>query len=135
MWNLLSSWLGLGGLGLGAAFGAAWFFGLMPVLGAAAQVAASVLAPILGAAVQGLVWVWQNVVWRGLRDILDDGVTVITVAVMAVLLWGWLAGTYEVRVHRLNKDLGACQTALVKAKRTIPKASPEPDFKFKWPWE
>ena len=136
--NLLSRLLkalGIGGVGLGATIGAAWFFGLMPILGAVANVVAAVVAPIAGAAVTGVVWLWQSVLWPGICDVFDSWVTIATVALSGALLWGWLAGTYEVRIAHAKSDLRVCQATLVKAKKGVPPTTPEQPFTFKWPWD
>jgi hypothetical protein len=133
--ELLNTWLaylGLGGLGLGAMLGAAWFFGLMPVVGAVANVLAAVLGPILKAVVEGVIWTWQNVLWPGLRDILDDWVTIVTVLLMGFLLWSILLARFEVQESRLERQVAACKVEL-KKRPPAPRRAPEPQFR--WPWE
>lgn len=133
--NSLLMWLGLGGLGLSALVGAAWFFGLMPVLGAVATVVAAIVAPIAGAMVQGLVWTWQNIFWPGLWDILEDWVTILTVLTLGCFLWFGLKAHYEIQEFKQERALSACFADLKKARRPLPKQVPQPQVGLPWPWK
>jgi len=124
------SWLGISLGAFGLTVGAAWFFGLMPVLGAVATVVAAALAPIIGAVVQGIIWLWQNVIWPGLWDILEDWVTVLTVALMAFMLWTFLAARFEVAEYRLNKEIAACKTTLKAVRKAAPPIQPQVPWPF-----
>jgi len=131
----LLTYLGIGGLGIGALLGAAWFFGLMPVIGAVANVLAAVLGPILGAVVQGIVWAWQNIIWPGLWDILDNWVTILTVVLMGGFLYLATASRYEVQEYFLERQIQVCEANLKKARKAIPPARRPAPETFKWPWE
>lgn len=123
-------WFGLGGAGV---LGAAWFFGLMPVLGAAAQIVASVLAPILGAVVQGFVWMCANVFLPGLKDVLDDWVTIVTVAVAGTFLWFGAIAHGEMRVIKSQRETYVCQAELKKSRGNARQVE-EPKFELPWPF-
>jgi uncharacterized membrane protein YqhA len=120
------TWLGLGGLGVGALLAAAWFFGLMPIIGAIATVVAGVLTPILKAIVEGMIWLWANVFWPGIVDILDDWVTIVTVAVMGGMLYLAIVGGYEYQLALSERQTNVCQAALKKATAKQPARKPAP---------
>lgn len=132
--NSWTGWLGIGGFSLTALAGLAWWTGILPIAGAAANVVSAVLSPILGAVSQGLVWLWQNVLWPGLRDILDDWVTIVTVALCGTVLWFGLVARYEVKSIRLDRELSACKIELDKAKKPLPRVT-EPSWELPWPWK
>jgi len=131
------TWLGLGGLGVGALLAAAWFFGMMPILGAIAALVASVLAPILGAFSQGIVWVWQNalwpLLWRLLKDLFDDWVTLLTGAALLFMVWQGVQALHRQQLHDKQQIINACYRDLRKAtsKRPPPRVN-EPSLG--WPF-
>jgi hypothetical protein len=138
-------WL-LGGGGLAAGL-AIRFLGLAPVLaalGKAAEVALAVAQPVLVAVAEGAVWVWQNVFWKGLKDILDDWVTIATVAAMGFGGWSYMEGKAAVQQHELNKEISSVKKASAQctaemkklrgvAGKLVPKTQSAPGgFKFFW---
>ena len=137
IWDWINSWtgwLGIGGVSLSALWGLAWFTGALPFLGAAANMLSAILSPILGAVSQGAVWFWQNVIWPGIWDILNDWVTIVTVAIMATMLWFGLAARYEVKSIRLDRELSVCKVELDKARKPLPHVE-QPSWDLPWPWK
>ena len=137
LWDWLNSWmgwLGIGGFSLTALAGLAWFTGLMPLIGAGANLVSAVLAPILGALSQGIVWFWQNVIWPGIWDILNDWVTIVTVLLMGAVLWFGVLARYEVKSIRLDKELSVCKVELDKARKPLPQVE-SPSWELPWPWK
>lgn len=133
----LLGWFGVSVAGLGLGTGVAWFFGLMPILGAAAQVVAAAVAPVVGAVVSGMVWVWQNILWPGIwrfaSDILDDWVTVLGFVMSLGVLWFVVATPYKVRIATAERRLDVCTASLAAAKRRAPPVE-EPRVELPWPF-
>jgi hypothetical protein len=140
-------WL-LGGGGLAAGL-AVRFLGLAPVLaalGKAVEVALAVAQPLLVAAAEGAVWLWQNVFWRGIKDIIDDWATLATVGAMGFFLWTSLEGKAKLQQHDLNKEIASVKKASAQctaemkklrgvAGKLVPKAQSAPSSGFKFFWE
>lgn len=127
------SWLGIGGLG--AAGLAAWALGLptlFKVLGAVVDIA----APVLKAIAEGIVWVWQWVLWPGIKDILDTWATVLTVGGLMVGLFLFMQVNDGLRLAAKGRDLQVCQTALSKARKPIPSTTEPQIWEFRFPgWQ
>lgn len=135
-WDFLNTWLGWFGIGTGTLalfLTGAWFLGAMPFLAAGAQLLSAFLSPIFRAVGDGLVWVWQNVFWPGLKDILDDWVTIVTVATGAVFLYFAAIAGPRVELIGVKRNLNQCQVELAKTKRRLP---PEqaPSWELPWPF-
>lgn len=116
---------GLAGGGTIAGLGAAWFFGLMPAVMA-------VVSPLLGALVQGFIWLWQNVFWPGIWDILDDWVTIVTVATGAAVLYFMITANAHVQVARMEREVNICRVELQKVNKSVPES--ETTWSLPWPW-
>jgi hypothetical protein len=136
LWDLLNTWTGWFGLGagtLGLGLTAAWFLGAMPVIGSIFSVLAAFLAPIFTAIGQGLVWVWQNVFWPGLKDILDDWVTIVTVLTLGAFLYFAAIAGPRVELMSAKRNLNQCQVELTKTKRRLPPEQ-SPSWELPWPF-
>lgn len=92
------------------------------------------LAPVAGAVTQGVVWVWQNVLWPGiwhfLSDIFDSWVTVLGFAATLAIL----VGIYESRLAWVERRERACIADLSKRRLPPPRVEePEPAWEpFGW---
>lgn len=117
-------WLGLGGLGVGAA---AYWFGLTPLLAALGQIVAVVLDALLKA----LGWLWANVLWPGLKDILDNLATICTVAILIGGVYYGVLLDASRKYAALQEKHNACMVDLTKAKK---KLTPKPTQPSVLPW-
>ena len=131
--------LALGGLGLVLVVLVALGFAT-PVLDA--------LKPVLVALGKGLAWVLENVVgpalawfWsvlkRGLTDIFDDWVTVVTVGTIGVVIFLYGQANHAIEINHARRELNTCRATLAKvAPKRLPAPTPEPqrwEFTFpKW---
>lgn len=137
MWILdLLPWAGWAGLTLALAL---WVFGAGKVAAEGATILrllAETIIPLLGRAAEALGWFLKNVVGKGLKDILDDWVTIVTVALMGVILFAYMRGTNEYHLAQKQTQLNACIADLKRAKKTPTlRPTPPPASQFKWPWE
>lgn len=103
-WLNAFSWFSLGGFIVAAIL--AHFLGLRPLLEAFAQ---------------GVVWFWQNVLWKGIKDIFDDWVTIVTVITVCFTMYTALEVKQELHNKALVSSLSSCQGELQKIRRSIPK--------------
>jgi len=113
MWSLLSNWIGWLGLGTALATagsliaGISWLPGMsviLPILTSALQM----ISPIVNAALSGLFWIWSNILWPGLLDIMDSWATIFTVIIMGSFLWFGLASRYEVQHIKDRHVIAKC---------------------------
>jgi len=145
--TLVDHWLGLLGLSglsiLGittAISGLSWIPGISAIIGlavaAAKAIAAAleIVAPIFAGLFQGLIWIWQSIIFPGVKDILDDWVTVVTVGSMGLMLWFGLAVKYEVQ-HKVDvRKLNACLADTNRTTRNKEIEEPETDIQLPWPF-
>lgn len=98
---------------------------------------APAIGVLLGGIMQGLLWLWQNVFWKGLKDILEDWVTILTVGAMGLTLWSYMAFRSEVVEYRLERRIAKCETALGKKRKNdldFVREEPTWQLPFKWPF-
>jgi hypothetical protein len=107
----------------------------MPVLGAAAELVAKALGPIMEAISQGVVWFWQNVLWPGLRGMLDGIPQVITFALIVGGLFLATRANDVIQLNHANRQVARCEVALKQARRSIPREAPPQLWEFKFPWQ
>jgi len=120
--------------------------GLASVAGAAATAAASVtvaiwgvvaaVAPIiLSALFSVLAWAWTTIFWPGLKHILEDWVTVVTVGVLGAFLWFGFIVQSQVFIGKSTRDLNQCRVQLAQVRKQRPPApEPEPQFQLPFPF-
>lgn len=108
--SLVPNWgwfgVGTGALGLGVA---AFFF---------PSVVISALLAVLNGVIAATQTVWEKVFWPGLRDILEDWVTVVTVACAALGLYVYLKADFLAREAALKHAMVQCQTDVKNLKKT-----------------
>lgn len=126
-WQTITGWLPWAAFGGGIAGLAAYFLGLTPLLAALGQIASVLLDALLKA----LGWIWANVIWPGLRDILDNLATIVTVVILvgSFYIGGKLSD--DVKYANLQAQHKSCMVDLVKAKK---KASPVIQQPVTLPW-
>lgn len=115
----------------------AYAVGLKSVLGIMEKVL-DVVSPILKFVAETLVacvkWSWNTIFWPGLKDILDSWVTILTVVVMGLMLWGYM----DHKVDNMVDQLEFCQSENVRLdklakKQGISTTQPGP-LQWLWPW-
>lgn len=110
--------------------GLSGLLGLMAkVLGAIVEIA----TPILKAIVDGIIWIWQKILWPGIVDILDTWATVLTVGAMMAGLFLYIRVNDDIRYNNQTRQLNACHGELKKLKRRTPSTPQTPLWEFKWP--
>lgn len=119
-WHKALLYFGISTVGLSALIGAAWFFGLLPIIGAAAQVVSSVLSPILGAIIQGIIWTWENVFLPGLWNILSSLVTIVTVSTLMLLLYLYDKANDNIKYNNLQRAYNQCLSFNRSGKKITP---------------
>lgn len=105
---------------------------LQAVAGIVAAVGPAV-GVVLGALAQAVVWLWQAILWPGLRDILDSWATIATVLFAAGGLYLGIVAASEVRAIKTERALETCKADLAKAKRK-PSSIPQPTWDLPWPF-
>lgn len=80
-----------------------------------------------------------STLWEGLKDIVDNVATVLTVCVFCVVAWAYGKVPAEVKVHQCEKQVQVQKVYIEKQckpkviyKQAKPKA---PANDLKWPWE
>jgi hypothetical protein len=99
------------------------------IWGFASAVAPSILAAVFGA----VSWLWTTIFFPGLKDILDDWVTIVTVGALAVLLWFFIATHSVFMVNSKGRELNQCRTELAHVRKRAAPAD-EPELKLGLPW-
>lgn len=128
MWAFFTSWYGMlaGFLGVG-------------VLGIIAQLlgltaAFPLIKSILDAVLAVLGWLWVNLLWPGLRGMLDGLPQVITFATIVGGLFLYMKANDDIRYNHKSRELQVCTMELKKTKRTAPKVEQPQLWEFKWPF-
>lgn len=134
-WSYLTPYLGVGGLGLGAALSAAYLFGMLPIIGAVLQFISAVASPIITALIQGVVWLWQNIFWPGLLNIFKSLVTIITVCTIVGAMFLYTKVNDDIRFNNLQRVTNQCMIDLKTAKKTMRPVPQQQLWQFKFPWE
>lgn len=104
------------------------------IITSALQFAASFfqsISPIINGMFSGIIWIWSNVIWPGILDIIDSWPTIFTVLIAGVIGWFVFVSKYEVTQIKNNYALNQCQRALQSCKKPIPK---EPQVETQLPW-
>jgi hypothetical protein len=148
LYDLISSywsWL-IGIAGLSALL--SWIPGggaAIAILTSALQMAASafqMLSPIINAMINGVVWIWSNVIFPGLLHIFESWATIFTVLLMGSFLWVSLISDYKVRTATLQHRLNVCLSETKQSGRKVQEQEPEPENNsnfsfpniFNWKW-
>jgi hypothetical protein len=114
-----------------ALLGLSGFVGLATkILGAIIEIA----TPILKAVVDGIIWVWQNIFWPGLKNILNSWATVLTVGTMMACMFLVIHENDTIRYNNQARQLNACHVELKKLRRKAPQTDQSPLWEFKWPF-
>jgi hypothetical protein len=138
LWGHAAPYLGLGGLGLGAALSAAYLFGLLPIIGAVVQFISAVVSPIVSAIISGVIWVWQTILWPGLMNIFTTFVTAATVAAIVGAVFLYTKVNDDIKYNNLQNNYNQCVVDLKKTGRISRPVVQQPLKsvpKFKFPWE
>lgn len=144
MLEVLHSWIPWIAAGGAIAGLVGWAIGLSKVISIISTLL-DVLAPILKgistAIVAFLGWCWHVFIWpdnprqpsfrRGITDICDDWVTILTAA---GLMWG-VYMTMDWKVDKVVDQLGTCQTEIVRLKKAAEKLQhPQEQPSWWWSW-
>lgn len=92
------------------------------------------ISPLIGGIFQGLIWLWQKIIWPGLLDILDSWATILTVLICAGGLYFFLLSKYEIKHFNDQRQLTKCYAELKGAKRNLPEPEPEIGISLPWPF-
>lgn len=121
----LSNWFGWivgGGVSLGLILLVAVIFGLAPVLNVVGKVlegALEIAKPIAAAVVAGTIYFVSQVLWPGLKDILDDWVTIVTVIFAGFLLWSFLSTQQVLMKAEMTKNTNIIQQRLATTNTSL----------------
>jgi len=111
-------WFSLGGIVIIAI--CAYFLGVKTVL----ETISEFLKPVLKGLGDGIVG-FARILGKGIKDIFDDWVTIVTVATAALVLYVSLDIKHEIRDKELTGSLKSCQVELQKLRKSIPKIPKE----------
>jgi hypothetical protein len=75
------------------------------------------------------------VLWPGIRDILDDWVTIVTVGALGAALWFGLEAQHIVELRKVERAQTACLDTLKRTRTRAPPPVPEPTMELPWPWK
>lgn len=107
------------------------------ILTSALQFAASFfqsIAPIINGIFGGIIWIWSNVLWPGILDILDSWPTIFTVLIMGVVGYLFFVSKYEVAQIQTNYSYNQCKKELASCTKRSPPKEPEVEFQLPWPF-
>lgn len=145
-YNTVVSWLPWVGVPAVAGLGVLWWLaGGATVLKILATVF-DIISPLLKGIVTGLVSLWENIFWPGLKNIFSQMVTLITVVTMGVILYTAQDVRDDIMTNRIMNELSSCKTELRDIRKSIPRLpkglnkavekvnkAPEPSF-WKFPF-
>ena len=122
------SWLPFMGGGMLALVVVLALLGVLPAVMKVLETVLAVVGPILnvaGKAVADAVsWVGYNILGPGLKDILEDWVTVVTVLLMGATLWFYM-DLKETRLEkRMQAQLTQCQMTVKTLKKCVGRPQP-----------
>lgn len=128
--NIVSHWyawvLGIGAL----VAGLSWIPGVGTVL-TIAVAGLQLLTPILSALLQAVIWAWQTIFFPGLRNILTNITSILTVVTIVAGAWLWFAARYEIQHLRDQHTINRCINR-IPAQST--KEEPDDHVNFSLPW-
>lgn len=130
MLTLLDNWIGWLGLGATLSTVAALLAGLswIPGAGVLLSIGTALLqiaAPLINGFLTLIIWLWSNILFPGLRNILSSLSSIITVVLMGCFLWFGLITRYEIKLAQKNYVVSKCSN---------PVSEPETDFTLPWPF-
>ncbi len=118
-------YFGFSAAGVGALMGAAWFFGLIPIVAAVVQTVSAIISPITTAVIQGVIWVWQNIFWPGIWSIITNLATIITVITIVYIIFFYTKLNDDVKYHNLQKSYNQCLLAAKASGKTVKNPTPQ----------
>jgi hypothetical protein len=120
----LTYWLGWVGIGVGSigliVLAVFLIFGgpvLLSIL--------KMLEPIGTKLSEGVAWL-MSAIGAGLKDILEDWTTILTVVLGGFILWSYIQTDAMLERRALTRDFEACRAELTTAKVELSKARPKP---------
>ena len=121
MFDLIPSWMSwvLGGSMVSLVVLALLVPSVFKVLETALTVVTPILSTVGKALADGLAWVLNTIIGPGLRDILEDWVTVVTVLLMGLALWGYMDAKQELLERRMQAQLTQCQMTVKTLKKCV----------------
>lgn len=109
----------LGGLGLIGLVALGIFF---PAVGAVLKTIVEALSPLViwaGTALRDVVkWVWENILFPGLKDIFDSWPTIATVGMAAYILWAALSMQASLQIEAMRAQANSCRIEVSKLQKT-----------------
>lgn len=124
-WHKALLYFGFSTAGFGALMGAAWFFGLMPIVASVVQTISAVVSPILTVAIQGIIWLWQNIFWPGIWSIVTNLATIITVVTLVYIIFFYTKLNDDIKYNNLQKSYNQCLLAAKVSGKTIKTPTPQ----------
>lgn len=118
-------YFGFSAAGFSALMGAAWFFGLMPIVAAAVQTVSAIVSPIATALIQGIIWVWQNIFWPGIWSIVTNLATIITVVTLIYIIFFYTKLNDDVKYNNLQKSYNQCLLAAKAGGKVVRPPAPQ----------
>ena len=122
------SWLPLLGGGTLALVVLLALLGVLPVVTKAFEAVMNVIGPLLNVAGKAVAdsvsWVAYNVLGPGLKDILEDWVTVVTVLLLGASLWLWMDFREARLEQRMQSQLTQCQMTVKTLKKCVGRPQP-----------
>ena len=79
-----------------------------------------IISPVVNAVFSGVIYLWKEVLYPGLLDILDSIKTIITVGIIFLLMFLYFDIKYKIKTNNLEREVGS----LKESHRT--KQEPEP---------
>ena len=117
------SWLPLLGGGTLTLVVVLALLGVLPAVMKVLEAVLAVVSPLLVTAGKALAdavtWVLNTIIGPGLRDILEDWVTVVTVLLMGLALWGYMDARQELLERKMQAQLTQCQMTVKTLKRCV----------------
>lgn len=139
MWDLIPGiwklWGVMGGMGI---MGLAILAILFPAFGAIIRTVVDAISPLVVAvgkvAADILSWVWENILWKGIKDIAEDWPTVATVGLAAYIGWIYMEAKAKVQMVPVERQLNACIQQTKKLNKTAADLQKQLKVKIQSPW-
>src|SRR5258708_3728482 len=132
MQTLFDNWLGWLGLGATAATVIS-LLSWVPGIGIALRIFASgleIASPVINGILSGLIWIWGNILFPGLKGIFSSVSVTLTVATIFAGYYFFDKANDSIKYNNLQR-----QCVAIKQKRPTEDVPQEPLWEFKFPWQ